>query len=484
MTNYLSKSISEIHSLLVEKKTTPLELVNESIDKIKNDKTNCMEATCFDKAIDEAKKIGEIKEDEILKGIPYLAKDNYSTKGVETTASSNILNGYIPNFDATVVKKLRKSGMIMVGHTSMDELAMGGTGTSGKRGNTLNPYCKDRIIGGSSSGSAASVSTGLVPFALGSDTGDSVRKPASNVNLVGFKPTWGLISRFGLFPFAPSLDTVAYFTRNVFDSAVILSTLCGKDKNDFSSANFKRKKYETLLNDCSLHRVGYFKAVYDNINDIKIKKEFDTLLSKLKDSGFSIVQYDYPIELLDALYPTYMIISCSEASSNDANLDGIRFGPKPSGDIKTYADYMKKSRTEGFSSLIKRRFVIGSFSLLQENRFEMFDRAQKARRLIIDEMNKFYETCDFLISPASFSKPKLFTELSTKWKSNPDFMDNILTIGNFGGFPSITLPFMKLDESPLGINITGRCFQDDKVLSFANAIENITQLKNITKEVQ
>lgn len=485
-TNYLSYSIEKIHKMLVSKKITSLDLVNECIEKIKNDKCNCFEATCFDKALSQAKKIDCVKENEYLKGIPYLCKDNYSTKGVETSASSNILNGYVPNFDATVVSKLKSAGMIQVAHTTMDELAMGGTGTSGRKGATLNPYDRERIIGGSSCGSAAAVATSIAPFALGSDTGDSVRKPASYSNLVGFKPTWGLISRYGLYPFAPSMDTVAYFTRNVKDSAYILSTLAGNDKNDMSSSIKDKEKYEDYLKvKPTLKKVGYFSAILNGIKDQHLKDDFLKLLDGLKNKGYQIVEYDFPLQLLNALYPTYMIISCAEATSNNANLDGIRFGPKPTGDIKTYKEYMTKARTVGFSPLIKRRFVIGSYSLLSENREEMFDRAQRARRLIVNKMNEFFDSIDLFITPASFSAPKKIKDLSTVWSKDPDFLDNIMVLGNFGGFPSITLPFTTIDNMPAGINITGRCFEDGKLLAFASDVEKITGLKDIVcKEVR
>ena len=486
MTKWMNKTIGELHQLLVEGKVTASELVEDCIQGVLNDSCNSFEATCFEEARKEARKIKEVKEDEYLKGIPYLAKDNYSTKGVETTASSNILNGYVPLFDATVVRKLRQKGMIMVAHTSMDELAMGGTGTTGKRGITTNPYDHERIVGGSSSGSAAALAQGIAPMSLGSDTGDSVRKPASHAGLVGFKPTWGRISRFGLFPFAPSLDTIAYFTRDVKDSAYLLSALAGHDSNDMSTSYRKKEKYERYVEEKkTLHRIGYFKAVVDSMQDEKIKAAFFDLLEKLRKAGYEVSEYDYPSDLLDALYPTYMIISCAEATSNNANLDGVRFGPAAKDNPQTYREYMKECRTKGFTDLIKRRFVIGSFSLLSANQYEMFSRAQKARRLIVNKMNEFFDSFDYFITPAAFSLPKKICDLSTAWSTNPDFLDNIMTIGNFGGYPSITLPMMKEDGIPVGVNVTGRVFEDGAVLALADEIQNLTGLKNLTaKEVK
>ena len=477
---WMNKPISEIHKALVAKEVTALDLVEECIEEVKKDTCNSFEATAFEEARKQAKKITEVKEEEYLKGIPYFAKDNYSTKGIETTASSDILNGYVPLFDATVIKKLKNAGMIMVAKTTMDELAMGGTGTTGHKGNTTNPYDHERIVGGSSCGSAASLAQGIAPFALGSDTGDSVRKPASHAGLVGFKATWGRISRSGLFPFAPSMDAVGYFTRNVKDASYVLTALCGHDENDMSSSFRKKEKYQDyVLNHRTLKKVGYFKGVMDAITDKEIKKNYQTILDKLSEKGFEVICYDYPIELLDALYPTYMLISCAEATSNDANLDGIKFGPAAQGKPKTWQEYMKECRTRGFSDLIKRRFVIGSFSLLAENQPEMFNRAQKARRLIVNELNKFFDSVDYLVVPASYSVPKKIKDLSTAWSTKPDFLDNILTLGNFGGNPSITLPMMKENGLPIGINVTGRVFEDGYVFGLAQEIETITGLHDL-----
>lgn len=486
MTKWMNKSIHELHEALVKKEVTPSELVEDAIAGIQNDKCNSFEALCLEEARKEAGKITEVKPEEYLKGIPYFAKDNYSTKGLETTASSNILNGYVPLFDATVISKLKSKGMILLGHTTMDELAMGGTGTTGHKGDTTNPYDRSRIVGGSSCGSAAAMAEGIVPMALGSDTGDSVRKPASLSGTVGFKPTWGRVSRYGLFPFAPSLDAIGYFTRNVLDASYILSAIAGHDKHDMSSSYRKNERYQDyVLQHKTLKKVGYFKDVMDSISDKTIKDAYTSLLEDLKKKGYEVIEYDFPVQLLDALYPTYMIISCAEASSNDANLDGVRFGPAAEGSPKTYKEYMTECRTKGFSDLIKRRFVIGSFSLLSENQEEIFNRAQKARRLIVDEMNRFFDECDYLVVPAAYSIPKKIKNLSTAWSTNPDYLDNILTLGNFGGYPSLTVPMTFEDGLPIGVNITGRIFEDGYVFALGQEIEGITNLHElVVKEVR
>ena len=229
--SYLDLTIKEIHEALKEGKVTPVQLTEEAIERVKADECNAFEALDFEGALKAAKEL-VFDPNELLSGIPFLAKDNFSTKGIETTASSNILNGYVPLYDAEVIKRLKDHGAILIGKTTLDELAMGGTGTTGHKGVTTNPYDHERLIGGSSCGSCAAVAAGVVPFALGSDTGDSVRKPASLGGLVGFKPTWGRVSRYGLFPFATSMDAIGWFTRSVYDSAYLTKILSGHDNKD------------------------------------------------------------------------------------------------------------------------------------------------------------------------------------------------------------------------------------------------------------
>ncbi len=479
--SYLDLTLSEMHRALFEKKVTSYELVEEAIKRLQEDKTNSLEATNFDEALEEAKKINEVKEDEFFKGIPYVCKDNYSTKGIETTASSNVLTNYVPLFDAEVVDRLKSAGAIMLSKTTLDELAMGGTGTTGHKGTTLNPYDSKRIIGGSSCGSCSLVASSCVPFALGSDTGDSVRKPASFGGIVGFKPSWGRISRFGLFPFAPSLDSVAYFARSCEDIAHITSLLSGHDEKDMSSSYKEVEDYSQYLNSNKLpKRIGYFGSVIKAIQNKTIVDSFNSLCDELRKEGYVVEDYDYPVELLNALYPTYMIISCSEATSNDANLDGIKFGIKPTGEEKTWQEYMTSARTRGFSDLIKRRFIIGSFSLLAANQDVLFRRAQRSRRIIVDNLNKFYEKYDYLLLPAGGTVAPLISSIDNKWDSKPNFVENHLSLGNFAGLPSLTLPLGYDENMPFGVNVTGKQMEEGNVIGLGEVIENITKLKNIS----
>jgi aspartyl-tRNA(Asn)/glutamyl-tRNA(Gln) amidotransferase subunit A len=274
----------------------------------------------------------------------------------------------------------------MIGKTTLDELAMGGTGTTGHLGKTYNPYDPkhEHMIGGSSCGSAAAVASDIVPFALGSDTGDSVRKPASYAGLVGMKPTWGRISRYGLFPFAPSLDHVGYFTRDVYASAVLLDALAGRDLHDSTSSSKPVENYEEDLDKpVNGLKIAVLKEIVESITNVELKKHFENSVNELKQAGITVDFVDFGRDLLESLYATYIVISCAEATSNDANLDGIKFGPYQGREDLSGSHVQRPD--EGFSELIKRRFVIGSYCLMRENQEELFLRAQRNRAKIVKE---------------------------------------------------------------------------------------------------
>ena len=477
----LDKTINEIHSSLVKGEVTPLELTKEAIKRAKENKDNAIEILNEEEALAFASCLKEVEVDNPLWGIPYFCKDNFSTKGLETTASSNILNGYIPLFDATVVAKLKDKKAILIGKSTLDELAMGGTGTTGHKGKTFNPYDEThtRMVGGSSCGSASLVASSVVPFATGSDTGDSIRKPASFSGLVGIKPTWGRISRFGLFPFAPSLDHVGYFTRSVLDSAILLNALAGRDDKDSTSSVEKVEDYTAHINDSIKgKKIAVIKEIVDSISDKYLLSSFSKAVEKLKEEGACVEYVSFPLDLLKAIYPVYIVISCAEATSNDANLDGIKFGPNYGGN--SYQEVMSNARTKGFSELIKRRFVIGSFALMRENQNELFLRAQKIRRKIVDKTNEILTTYDAIFAPAAPGVAPRFEDSGDKLSSEYLIADNYLAIGNFAGLPSITLPLTKENGLPIGVNFTTRKFEESLLFNIANKFEEISGLNNLS----
>ena len=478
--SYLSKSLTDIHNAILNKEVSPLDLVKEALELAKKDNNNAFEYICEKEALEKVKNLDPKLSNSPFYGVPVVIKDNFSTKDIPTSGSSNILNGYVPIFSSEVVNRLEKAGAIVIGKTTLDELAMGGSGTTGRKGTTFNPWDESHthLIGGSSCGSAAAISAGIVPFAIGSDTGDSVRKPASNAGLVGLKPTWGRISRFGLFPFATSLDHVAYFTRNVLDSALALNILAGRDEKDASSSFKEVEDYSKDI-DKSIKgkKIAVIKEIIGSISDKAVIDSFNKSIEGLKVAGAVVDYVSVDIKLLKAIYPTYIIISCAEATSNNANLDGIKFGNRQPG--QSYEEVMMNTRTNGFSTLIKRRFVIGSFSLLRENADELFIRAQKCRRLIVNAFTDILKEYDAIYCPASPSTAPLIKNSGDALSDEYLIADNYLAFANMSGMPSITLPIGFKDGLPFGGNLTSKIFDESNLLNIAYNLEKVTGLKDL-----
>lgn len=464
--NYLDKSLKEIHEALKEGKVTSRELTDEALKRahLYQNKLNSFVTIC-----DDVKE--ESVTDNVLSGIPCAIKDNFSTKGILTTASSNILSDYIPVFDATAVSKLKEAGMVMVGKTVLDELAMGGTGTTAATGVVRNPWDENRLIGGSSAGSATAVAKGIIPYALGSDTGDSIRKPAGYGGVVGFKPTYGLVSRWGLFAFASSLDHVGCFAKTTEDVAYIMDNIKGKDPKDMTSFDSSNINFINNINiDVTGKKLFYIKEIVDELKDDK--EYYDNFLKTLdyaKELGIEVQEESINVKVLNGIYPSYMAISCAEATSNNSNLTGIPFGSRIDGN--TPDEVMINTRTEGFCELIRRRFVIGSFILQKENQEKLFFNAQRVRRLIVDKMTELFKNYDGCIMPNSGSIAPLFNEEIDRLSEKYLLLENHLAIGNFGGFPSITIPSGLISNMPFAINITGPIKTDDVIVNIAHKLE-------------
>lgn len=483
---YMNLSIEELHLLIKEKKVKPSDLAKEALRKAKELQVPYNSfVTILEEAVEVATQLDDIEPTNPLFGIPYAAKDNYSTKGILSTGSSNILKDYVPVYDATVITKLKEQNSVLIGKTVLDELAMGGTGMNGHTGKCINPWSKDlnRMSGGSSGGSAVAVAAGIVPFALGSDTGDSVRKPAAYCGIVGFKPTWGRISRYGVFPFCPSLDHVAYFTRTVKDSAYLLDVLAGFDKNDSTSARLETINYSKNINtDIKGYKIACIKEIEESIYDDVVKANIVEVKNKLRELGAVVEDVHIDLALLRAIYPVYMVLSCAEATSNNANLDGIKFGPRAEG--KDIDEVVINSRTQGFSELVKRRFVIGSYCLAKQNKEKLFVRAQKIRRLIVDALNKIYENYDLILCPAAGDIAPKFEGRNTEKLSNEYLIaENHLALGNFAGLPSITIPSGFHKEMPIGVNFMGKAFHELDVFNVASALEEVLPCKNQVAKV-
>lgn len=482
---YMNKSIEELHDLLKSGGVTSAELVKESLEKSHQvqDKYNAF-VTILDNALPT-----EVT-DNLLSGIPYGIKDNYSTKGILSTGSSNTLKDYVPFFTATAIENLEKSGAVAVNKTVLDEFGMGGTGTTGHTGVVKNPWDHQRMCAGSSSGSACAVAAGVYPYATGSDTGDSIRKPAAYCGIVGYKPTYGMISRYGLFPFASSLDHCGVLTRSVKDACLVVDNMKGIDEKDMTSWDSSDiNLYNSITGDIKGKKLCYIKEIcdienYPNAsNNLKQHLEnFHQVLENIKSLGVEIEAVSVDKTLLEASNSVYNVISSAEATSNMSNLTGISFGPREKAD--NYIDMIKEFRTKNFSPLIKRRFVIGSYVLQAENKDRYFHNAARVRRLIVDTWNDLFKNYDAVILPVGTGPAKYLDDTKNIIEENASVLEEHLQIGNFGGFPSITIPDGFIDNLPVALNITGACYDDANILNIAYAIESIMNYKNqIAKEV-
>lgn len=482
---YMSKSIVEIHEALKNKEVTSKELIEESLRKSKEVNEKC---NAFVTILDEAKEV-EVT-DSLLSGIPYGVKDNYSTKGVLSTGSSNTLKDYVPFFTATAISNLEAAGAVMVNKTVLDEFGMGGTGTTGHTGVVRNPWDLTRMCAGSSSGSAAAVAAGVYPYATGSDTGDSIRKPAAYCGIVGYKPTYGMISRYGLFAFASSLDHCGVLTRNVKDASIVVDAMKGIDKYDMTSWDSSDiNLYESIDGNVAGKKICYIKEIcdienYPNASDeLKAHLEnFNKTLDIARSLGMEVEEVSIDKTLLNAIASCYVVISCAEATSNMSNLTGFIFGPR--GEGKNYIEMMKDYRTKGFSPLIKRRFVIGSYVLQAQNKDRYFFNAQRVRRLLVDAWKKLYETYDAVILPVGSGPAKHLDGSLDILDENTAVLEEHLQVGNFGGFPSITIPNGFVSELPVGVNITSNCYNDVTALNIAYALESKMNFKDQVKEVK
>jgi len=479
-------TIEALHKMLVNEELTVEALTNKVIQKSGfNERENFLITPNYTAALERAKQLDAqgIDQDNWLYGIPYVSKDNFSTKGLQTTAGSQILKGYEPTFDAEMIDLLANKNTVLIGKANLDELGMGATGLSSGYGDVLNPLNKKHIVGGSSSGSAYAVAANIVPFATGTDTGDSIRKPASFTGLVGFKPTYGAISRYGLLPYAPSLDHAGILAQTIEDVAIVADATIAQDLKDFTSTSITKKRFYQNLNEFDEHKsFGYLKPVHDALPEA-LRLKYEELFALLRGAGYTVTALDFRLDLLEALASTYMIISFSEAVSSSANLDGINFGQRVEAD--SYEEIIKLTRTKNFGHVVKRRFIVGSLNLKQENQHIYLLKAKKVRRLIDQELAKVYDQVDLLILPPSPEVAPLVDngfEIDAHAGNYPEFLDDILTLGNFSGMPSITIPFVTQDDLPIGLNLNARRKEDLLVLQGAKAIEKV--LPNMDKELR
>ena len=422
-------------------------VLNLAIEELKNDKNN---AVAF---VYENPKSGE----GLLNDCVITLKDNYATDDAPTQGSSLLLKGFTPKYDAEIVKRLKKAGGTIIGKTHLDELALGGTGSYSAFGVINNPLDEKRMPGGSSSGAAATF-TKNVGLAIGSDTGDSVRLPASYIGVVGYKPSFGAVSRFGLFPFASSMDTVSWFTHNVEDTILASQVLYGVDKKDSTSIEVSVPENEIIKPK---------KVSYINFGDLISKKataEYEKTINKFKEDGIEVQDINVDVELMNLIGVVYSVISYSESSSNNSNLNGISFGNSNS--EQEWAEKIIETRTNGFGDMVKRRFSLGSFFLLPENQDKIFRKAQKVRRAIKNYFDEILKD-SILVYPTATIAPLWADGKKDNWYSS------FLSYSNLIGNPSISIPWTNEEEMPINLSIDGKTYEDKELLSNVLYIEKL-----------
>lgn len=469
MTNYLSLSIVEINKLLKDKTIKPIDLVNEALLKIKESNLNAF-ITINENAINEAKALEEKEVDNLLFGIPIAIKDNISTKDLRTTCASKMLDNYVPLYDAIVIEKIKNKNMIIIGKTNMDEFAMGSTGETSYYGSTLSPIDNSLVPGGSSSGSAASVAANLTCLALGSDTGGSIRQPASFCGIVGLKPTYGRVSRYGLIAFASSLDQIGPISKNVYENALLLNIISGFDNKDQTSSDKEAIDFTSKIGtDIKNLKIAVPKFYMNEKVNNEVKEKVNKVIEHLISIGLKVNYIDMPY--LEYAIPLYQTIALGEASSNLARFDGIKYGYHTEEYIDI-EDFIKKSRAEGFGREVKRRIMIGSYVLSGKNADVYFNKALKLRRELTNSFKRVFKEYDLIIGPTNTDVAyKLGTKQDDALKS---FYDDLLTIPvNMAGLPAMSLPIGKNSNNlPIGMHIIGDYFKEEVIYQLASYIES------------
>ena len=473
--NITELTVHELVEKLKNKELTITEITKAYIDRI-NEKEPQVEAfvtTLTSEAEEQAKSIqtkidnGEITNK--LAGIPIGIKDNICTKGIKTTCSSKILENFISPYNATVMEKINEENMINLGKLNMDEFAMGSSTENSAFKTTKNPWDLSKVPGGSSGGSAAAVATNMVPWALGSDTGGSIRQPASLCGVVGLKPTYGLVSRYGLIAYASSLDQIGPITKDVTDSAMLLNIIAGHDERDTTSVDIPKKDYvKALTGNIKGLKIGVPKEFFgEGINE-EVKKSIFETVEKYKELGAEVEEFS--LDIAKYSLATYYIIACAEASSNLGRFDGIRYTYR-SPNAKTLEEIFKKSRSEGFGAEVKRRIILGTYVLSAGYYDAYYKKAQKVRTMVMNEFNKGFEKYDVIITPTS-----PVTAFGIGEKSNNPlemYLADICTVSvNVAGLPAISIP-CGVDSKglPIGMQIIGKKFNEETILNAAYSIE-------------
>mgnify|MGYP001940190057 FL=1 len=482
-------TVEELYSKIHSKEIKPSEVIEALFNRIEKYDGDIKafitltkeEATAKAEELDRMQ--AEDQMDQALFGVPFGIKDNIVTKDVLTTCASKMLHNFKPVYDATVMNKLNSENGIMLGKLNMDEFAMGSTSETSYYQTTKNPWNLNCSPGGSSGGSAAAVAAGFVPFALGTDTGGSVRQPASFCGVVGMKPTYGRVSRFGLIAFASSLDQIGPITRNVRDNAKVLELIAGEDtEHDMTSVQNQEIDFLSNIDeDVKGLKIALPKEFLGDDVDEEVTQAVLDAKKRFEDLGATVEEVEMPN--LKYVVSSYYLIASSEASANLARFDGIRFGYR-SENANTLEELYKKSRGEGFGDEVKRRILLGTYVLSAGHYDAFYVKAQKLRRLVADDVKRILKDHDLIIGPTSTTPAHKYDEVSIE--GTKEYKNDILTIpANLTGIPSLSIPCgITEDNRPIGLQIMGNHFEENKIYNAAYQFEKVynlhEELKNLT----
>ena len=478
-------TVHELQEKLEKREISITEITKAYIERIEQKEKDVQAfVTILDKeAMEQAKDIqskiekGEIKGE--LAGIPIGIKDNMCTKGIKTTCSSKMLENFVAPYNATVVEKINHENMISLGKLNMDEFAMGSSTEHSYFKNTKNPWNLNKVPGGSSGGSAAAVAANLVPWALGSDTGGSIRQPASCCGVVGLKPTYGLVSRYGLVAYASSLDQIGPITKDVRDSAILLNVIAGHDERDTTSSDRPKVDYtKALKNDVKGLKIGVPKEFLGEGTSEEVKATIEKAIEKYKELGAEIEEFS--LDIAQYSLAAYYIISCAEASSNLGRFDGIRYTYRTP-EFKNLKELYKKTRSEGFGSEVKRRIILGTYVLSSGYYDAYYKKAQKVRTLVMNEFNKAFEKYDVILTPTS---PTVAFDIGSK-SDNPleMYLADICTVSiNVAGLPGVSIPCgVDKEGMPIGMQLIGNKFCEETILNAAYTFEQAIKFRENNK---
>jgi len=471
--DYLNKSLYEIKELLESGKISSVELTKKCLEQIKKTQNiNSLISVCEDFALETAKRVDEDRKNGkklgALAGIPIVIKDNINLKGTKTTCASKFLENFVSPYTATCAQKLIDADAVIIGKANMDEFAMGSSNENSAFGAVKNPKNTECVPGGSSGGSAASVSAYQCFGALGTDTGGSIREPASFCGVVGLKPTYGRVSRYGVVAFASSLDQVGTLTRSVKDSAIMLEVISGQDKNDMTSMAEKVPNFSNIKSDVKGLKIGIAKEFFnENLNE-EVKKSLDDAIAFYKKNGAEIVDISLPS--LDKALAVYYIISSAEAASNLARFDGVKYGVRAE-KFSDIGDLYFKSRSQGFGGEVKRRIMLGNY-VLSSGYFDAFYRkAKKAQKVLKQEFSDAFSKCDVMISPTTANVAFKIGEKSSDPLSM--YLTDIFTVPiNIVGVPAMSIPCGKNKKGlPIGMQLIAKEWNEEMLFRFGKIFE-------------